>query len=105
MGKEDATYWLALAADDRGNHPSAEDYLSSGSWKDPQSMAAWGFFDLAETAEAAGQIETRGHDLPVRPRGPRRLRPPAPRRWLEEKTSNRIHLTLTAGVALDYVPP
>jgi hypothetical protein len=58
-GKEDATYWLALAAYDRGNYASAEDYLSKRILeRTPNSPWRHGaLFNLAQTAEAAGQIE------------------------------------------------
>ena len=58
-GKEDATYWLALTAYDRGNYASAEDYLSKRILeRTPNSPWRHGaLFNLAQTAEAAGQIE------------------------------------------------
>ena len=58
-GKQDATYWLALAAYERGNYTSAEDYLSKRILeKHPDSFWRHGaLYNFARTAEAAGQIE------------------------------------------------
>ncbi|MGA2062061.1 MAG: hypothetical protein ABSG67_16370 [Thermoguttaceae bacterium] len=58
-GKEDATYWLALVVFDRGNYSSAEDYLSKRILeRTPNSPWRHGaLFNLAQTVEAAGQIE------------------------------------------------
>ncbi len=58
-GKEDATYWLGLMAFDRGNYSAGEDYFSKRILeKTPNSPWRHGaLFNLAQTAEAAGQIE------------------------------------------------
>lgn len=82
LGKQDATYWLALVASGRGNYNSAEDYLSKRILeKAPDSLLRHvrhgAFYNLARTVEDAGQIE-RGDDLSIRPRSPRRLWPATP---------------------------
>ena len=86
-GKEDATYWLALAAYDRGNYPSAEDYLSKRILeRTPNSPWRHGaFFNLAETAEAAGQIERAAMIYQSDPEAPDAYGRLLRARWLEEK--------------------
>lgn len=86
-GKEDATYWLALAAYDCGNYSSAEDYLSKMILeKTPNTPWRHGaLFNLARTVEAAGQIERAAMIYQSDPEAPdaygRQLRA----RWLSEK--------------------
>ena len=76
-GKQDATYWLALVAYDRGNYNSAEDYLSKRILeKMPNSPWRHGaFYNLAQTVEAAGQIERAAMIYQSDSGSPRHLRP------------------------------
>jgi hypothetical protein len=86
-GKEDATYWLALVVYDRGNYNSAEDYLSKRILaRTPNSPWRHGaLFNLAQTVEAAGQIERAAMIYESDPEAPdaygRQLRA----HWLLEK--------------------
>ncbi|MGD0516887.1 MAG: hypothetical protein ABSA26_05065 [Thermoguttaceae bacterium] len=86
-GKEDATYWLALAAYDRGNYNSAEDYLSKRILeKMPDSPWRHGtFFNLAQTVEAAGQIERAAMIYQSDPNAPDSYGRLLRARWLLEK--------------------
>jgi len=87
FGKQDATYWLALVAYDRGNYNSAEDYLSKRILeKMPNSTWRHGaLYNLARTVEAAGQIERAAMIYQSDPEAPdtygRQLRA----HWLQEK--------------------
>jgi TolA-binding protein len=86
-GKQDATFWLALVAYDRGNLNSAEDYLSKRILeKMPNSPWRHGaLYNLAQTVEAAGQIDRAEMIYQADPEAPdvygRLLRA----RWLLEK--------------------
>ncbi|MGD0653287.1 MAG: hypothetical protein ABSA16_02985 [Thermoguttaceae bacterium] len=86
-GKEDATYWLALVAYDRGNYNSAEDYLSKRILeKTPNSPWRHGaLFNLAQTVEADGQIERAAMIYQSDPKAPDSYGRLLRARWLQEK--------------------
>jgi hypothetical protein len=89
FGKQDATFWLALLAYDRGNYNSAEDYLSKRILEKmpPSPWRHAALYNLAQTVEAAGQIDRAVMIYQADPDAPdaygRQLRA----RWLEEKNN------------------
>jgi tetratricopeptide (TPR) repeat protein len=88
FGKEDATYWLGLVAFDRGNYGMAEDYLSKMLLeKIPDSSWRHGaLFNLAQTVEAAGQIDRAAMIYQADPEAPDNYGRQLRARWLLEKT-------------------
>jgi hypothetical protein len=87
FGKEDATYWLALVAFDRGNYSSAENYLSKMILeKSPNSPWRHGaYFNLAQIAEVSGQIERAAMYFQIDPDAPDNYGRLLRARWLQEK--------------------
>jgi tetratricopeptide (TPR) repeat protein len=87
FGKQDATFWLALVAYERGNLNSAEDYLSKRILEKlpPSPWRHAALYNLAQTVEAAGQIDRAVMIYQSDPEAPdvygRLLRA----RWLQEK--------------------
>jgi hypothetical protein len=89
FGKQDATYWLGLAAYDRANYASSEDYLTKRILeKFPNTHWRHGsLYNLAQAVEAAGQIDRAEMIYQSDTEAPdaygRQLRA----RWLQEKAS------------------